>query len=350
MVDELMGHIKQSTHLPIHSSTHLPETIRIGITMGDPAGIGPEVVIRALARLRSPHRFVVFGDAQWLAATRRAVKLPIHAFPGPRVTIQNCCNVTGKHIRRGQPSVATGQAAFDALRAAMRALEAGVIDALVTAPVSKATVQSAGHWFPGHTEWLAREAGVRDVEMLLVGGGLRILPLTRHVPLRRVPRLITRARLRTALRVCATALRQQFGIRRPRIAVAGLNPHAGESGTVGTEEQRLIAPVVRAARLAGARVIGPVSPDAVFVSARHGDYDAVIAMYHDQGLIPLKVLARDEGVNVTLGLPYVRTAPDHGTAFDIAPRVRAHPGAMLAAIRLAITLAQRRVVKSTEVS
>lgn len=310
--------------------------------MGDPAGIGPEVIVRALAAEPPRAAVTIFGNEPRLLATARRLRVSSRRFPGPRVTIVTCPNAPLAGVRRGQPSPAAGHAALTYVCCAVAAWERGQVDALVTAPLSKAAVQAAGHWFPGHTEWLARRTGVREFAMLLVGGGLRVLPLTRHVPLRRVPTLVTAAQLRTALRVCAEALRRDFGIRRPRIAVAALNPHAGESGKIGTEEQRVIAPVIRAFRRPDVRVIGPVSPDAVFFDARRGLYDAVVAMYHDQGLIPLKMLARDEGVNVTLGLPFVRTAPDHGTAFDIAPRFQAHPGAMTAAIRLAIALCQRR--------
>ena len=310
--------------------------------MGDPAGIGPEVVVRALAAARLHQPVTVFGHAAWLAATARRLRIPAQRFRGSRITIVECVNVPTGRLRRGWPSPATGDAALSCVRSAVAAVERGEVDALVTAPVSKAVVQSAGHWFPGHTEWLARRSRAREVGMLFVGGGLRVMLVTRHVALRRVPSLLTRARLQTALRLCVEALRRDVGIRQPRIAVAGLNPHAGESGQCGVEEQRVIAPTLRALRRTGARIDGPLSPDAVFFDALRGCYDAVIAMYHDQGLIPFKMLARDTGVNVTLGLPFVRTAPDHGTAFDIAPRFCANPGAMLAAMRLAIALYEKR--------
>lgn len=315
---------------------------RLGITMGDPAGIGPEVVVRALAAVRLRHPITVFGRVAWLAATARALHVSARRLRGNAITIVECATTSSGRFRRGRPSAATGDAALACVRRAALAVEQGAVDALVTAPVSKAVIQSAGHWFPGHTEWLARRCRVSDVGMLFVGGGLRVMLVTRHAALRRVPTLLTRERLRTALRLCVEALQRDYRIRHPRIAVAGLNPHAGESGRLGTEEQRVITPTLRALRFSGARITGPIAPDAVFFDARQGRYDAVVAMYHDQGLIPFKMLARDTGVNVTLGLPFVRTAPDHGTAFDIAERFCAHPGAMLAAIRLAIQLCDTR--------
>jgi len=311
--------------------------------MGDPAGIGPEVVLRALAqpRLRRAGQYLVFGDARWLERLRRQLRLAAHVVAAPHCHVVDLHNITPQTVHRGHPSRASGQAAWDYLQAAVTALRTRTIDVLVTAPVSKAAIQSAGHWFPGHTEWLARQAGVREVGMLIVGGPLRVLLVTRHVPLRAVPRALTAARLRTALRLCRTGVQDLLGIARPRIAVAGLNPHAGESGRLGTEDRQLIAPVVRAFRRQGLAVTGPHSPDALFHDAVRGRYDAIVAMYHDQGLIPLKMLFRDAGVNLTVGLPFIRTAPDHGTAFEIAPRLQAHPGAMRAAILLAITAWRR---------
>lgn len=310
--------------------------------MGDPAGIGPEVVIRALADAPPRAAVTVFGDAAWLARIARRLRVSSTRFPGPRVRVAHCPDVSLTGIRRGRPSPRSGHAALMYVCCAVAAWERGELDALVTAPASKAAVQSAGHWFPGHTEWLARRLRARQVGMLFVGGGLRVMLVTRHERLRDVPALITRKRLTAAITLCARALQRDFGLRRPRIAVAGLNPHAGESGALGTEERRVIAPTLRALKLPGVTLLGPLSPDAVFFDAVHCQYDAVVVMYHDQGLIPFKMVARDEGVNVTLGLPCIRTAPDHGTAFDIAPRFRANPGAMLAAIDLAIRLCERR--------
>jgi len=313
--------------------------------MGDPAGIGPEVVLRALAATRAPRPLTIFGDRCWLEETCRHLRISQQRVFTSNVTVVDCPEAQStsgrsRRVRRGQRSASAGRIAYACLTHALAAWQRGEIDALVTAPVSKAAIQAAGHWFPGHTEWLARCVAAPQVEMLLIGGGLRVLPVTRHVPLRSVPRMVTAPRLRAAIELCASSLREQFGIERPRIAVAGLNPHAGEFGRVGSEERRILQPAIHACRRRHLRVQGPISPDAVFLDARAGRFDAVLVMYHEQGLIPLKMLARDEGVNVTLGLPFVRTAPDHGTAFDIAPHFCAHPGAMIAAIRLALELSR----------
>lgn len=286
----------------------------IAITLGDPSGIGPEVVRKALRSGKLDRRFryeVVLGDEI--------------------------------------PRVAPGRPSRLGARFALRALEAGVAGcleqryaALVTGPVNKAALKAAGFRFPGQTEWLAARTGAKAFAMMLVGGPLRVTLVTIHVPLREVPRLLTRHKVIEAIRLTRDGLRR-LGIARPKIAVAALNPHGGASGEEGVEERRILAPAVRDARRElGGEVTGPHSPDAIFRDAWRGKVDAVVCMYHDQGLIPLKMVAFDQGVNLTLGLPIVRTSPDHGTAYALAGKNRADPGSLIAAIRLAARLSARR--------
>lgn len=217
----------------------------------------------------------------------------------------------------------------------------GKIAAMVTAPISKEHLQRGGYRYPGHTEFLADLAGIRDFRMMMAGPGLRVVLVTIHEPLSKVPSLLSVSRILKTIRITDDSLRSWFGLRRPRIAVAALNPHAGESGIFGREEKRIIGPAVVRARRQGICASGPFPPDTVFYRAVKGDFDAVVAMYHDQGLIPLKLLHFDRGVNITLGLPFVRTSVDHGTAFDIAGKGIADPSSLIAAIEMAVEMASR---------
>lgn len=276
---------------------------RIGITLGDVAGIGPEIVAKALAsgKLDKRFRYEVIGNP---LTKRRA------------------------------------DAADWVVEGAKRCL-AGELAALVTAPISKKLLRDAGYRFEGHTELLAHIARTKRFAMMLVGGPLRVALVTIHVPLAKVPRLLSTKKIIEVIELSHDMCRR-FGIRHPRIGVAGLNPHAGESGLLGDEERRIIAPAVRRAARKKINVTGPWPADTLFHKAYHGEFDAVVAMYHDQGLVPLKMIAFDSGVNLTLGLPFVRTSPDHGTAFDIAGKNIARPDSMIAAINLAANLAARR--------
>ncbi len=282
---------------------------RIIITLGDPAGIGPEVVRKAMASgaLPAGHEYELLGDA--------AAGTP------------------------GRPDARSALAALAALREAADRLRAGTADAVVTAPVSKESLQAVGFDFPGQTEFFAHELGVDDFGMLLTGQNLTVGLATIHEPLAEVPRLLTPERIVRIGRLTADFLRRR-GIPSPRIAVAGLNPHAGENGAFGDEEARIIVPAILELNADGAATFtGPGVPDAIFRDAARGGYDAVVAMYHDQGLIPLKLLDFDTAVNVTLGLPKPRTSPDHGTAFSLAGKEIADASSMIAAIRLACELA-----------
>ena len=291
---------------------------RIGITLGDQAGIGPEIVRAALGSGRLP------GEAKYFIIGEPA----------------NCS--------LGQPTPETARAARDALEEAARLALRGDLDAVVTAPINKASMYKIGFDFPGQTEFFAARAGVDNFAMLLTGGRLTVALVTVHVPLRDVA-----AALRTDEIVRVGSLLTDFlrrrGIAVPRIAVAGLNPHAGESGALGHEEDEIIAPAVErlqsvSGNVNSAIVRGPFSPDTIFYHAANGEWDGVVCMYHDQGLIPLKLHAFHEGVNVTLGLPFPRTSPDHGTAFEIAGKNIARPDSMIAAITLAAELARTRGV------
>lgn len=311
----------------------------IGISLGDPTGIGPEVVARALAE-RADRPVRVFGDAGVLAraAASAGVRVP------PLADVAEVTRLSPDQAVPGQPTEATGHAQVAYLAAATDAALEGRVAALVTAPISKEWAGRAGFGHPGHTEYLASRAGVDEVAMMLAGPRLRVTVATTHMALREVAGALTVASIASAILLTARALERDFRLSRPRVAVAGLNPHAGEAGRFGDEETRLVLPAMDLARRrleAGrlrALVTGPHVPDAVFRQAALGEFDAVVAMYHDQGLIPVKLLHFDEAVNMTLGLPFVRTSPDHGTAYDIAGQGRARPQSFLAAFDLAADL------------
>jgi 4-hydroxythreonine-4-phosphate dehydrogenase len=318
---------------------------RIAISLGDPSGIGPEIVVRALAA-RPELDLVVYGDTGLLD---RAAQVAGVASPSP-ARVRPVTQLAPTDISPGHPNDGAGRAQLAYLVAATDAALAGEVGAIVTAPISKQWIATAGFEFPGHTEYLAARAGVREFAMMLAGPTLRVTVATTHVALRDVPRLLTVEGIASAIWLTAEAVERRFGIPAPRVAVAGLNPHAGEAGRFGDEEPRLVVPAIAKARgrlrEAGlaAEISGPLVPDSVFRQAAKGEFDAVVALYHDQGLIPLKLLDFDEGVNVTLGLPFVRTSPDHGTAYDIAGTGRARPDSFLAALDLAARMlaGQRR--------
>ena len=326
----------------------------MAITIGDPAGIGPEVIVKALAHWpkRASARVLVMGRAFLLNALARRFRLPLRfadilSLDGweSRLDAIPCYfeQPMPSGIARGRSRKSLTVSAVRSIELAARAALDGRVDAIVTAPIHKAALKKAGFDIPGHTEFLARLSRTERFEMMLIGGPLRVVLVTRHEPVRRVPALITRARVQQAIVTTVEELRRSFGVLRPRIAVCGLNPHAGEQGTIGTEERDAIAPAVNGARRAtGTEIVGPLSPDVLFVDAYRGRYDAEVCMYHDQGLIPLKMISRGHGVNVTLGLPFVRTSPDHGTAYDIAARGVADPSSMVQALETAFEIARRR--------
>lgn len=324
--------------------------------MGDPAGVGPEVILKAAAALssrRAAPSLVVIGDldAMRAAAARLGdVPAPCEWTPGQapiRVTsglsIFSPSKLSSRAIRPAHPSVEGAGAAYDYIVTGARMAMRGEVDALVTAPISKHWMNRAGHNFPGHSELLAHLARTRLWRMIFAGGELTVALVTVHMSLAKVPSALTQRGVLDTIRLLAAHLRA-FGIARPRIGVLGLNPHAGEGGMFGDEEARVIAPAIRRAQRGGIEVAGPLAPDTAFIRTSGAfNFDAAVAMYHDQGLIALKTLEFDRAVNVTLGLPFIRTSPDHGTAFDIAGRGTANPSSMIAAIEYA-----RRAVAGRE--
>jgi len=327
--------------------------------MGDPCGVGAEVVIKALSdgEFRRAARFVIFGFSEQLTYTADMLEVDfsfyrdhhedIRRYPHDIVVLDYDEIPLPASMPRGAGRIG-GLASMAFCEDAIDAALAGAIDALVTAPISKTSWRLAGHKkFPGHTELLKYKCKSRHVAMMFVSPRLRVALATIHVALMNVRDMFTIGCVFNPIDLADKALREDFGIENPRIAVAGLNPHAGEEGDFGDEEERVIEPAILMAGEGGINVRGPFPADTVFLKAIDGKFDCVVAMYHDQGLIPIKLLGWKDAVNLTLGLPIVRTSPDHGTAFDIAGRCRADPGSMKAAIRLAIDLAGRRLSKRT---
>lgn len=314
---------------------------RLALTVGDPAGIGPEIVLKALAGQGAPGApgtasLSVYGPRGALDRAARRLGL---AWPIDGVGVVE----TGaeEDVALGRPSAAGGRAAADAVLAAARDAMAGRVDALVTAPLNKESLAAAGHPWPGHTEMLAEAAGSTDVAMLFVGGGLRVALVTIHRSLRSVPDAIDAAEVMRVVRLVSREL-PALGASARRIGMCALNPHAGEGGLFGREEIDVLAPAVVRLRAEGIDVTGPLPADSLFVRAARGEFDAVVAQYHDQGLIPVKLASFGHAVNVTLGLPFVRTSVDHGTGFDIVESGTAEPGSLLAAMDLAVKLVAAR--------
>ncbi len=317
--------------------------LSIAITMGDPGGIGPEVIWKALKLLPREERreFVIIGkeavmeDALSLAGPERVEGVRIEE---PE-SLKGMDGAVFKTRRRPTPE--GGRAAYECIHAALKGCMKGRFQAMVTAPISKEALHLAGYNWPGHTEMLAELTETDSFGMMLAGGPLRVLLVTTHLPLSEVPRRLSEEGVYEKI-LLARKGAEMLGIENPKIGVSGLNPHAGESGLFGDEEVRIIAPAVERARAEGLDVTGPMPPDVIFRMAYLGKLDIVVAMYHDQGLIPLKMIAFDRGVNITVGLPVVRVSPDHGTAYDIAWKGVAEPSSMLEAIKTAITIAENR--------
>jgi 4-hydroxythreonine-4-phosphate dehydrogenase len=328
----------------------------IAVTIGEPAGIGPDLCVR-LAELNWPARLVLLGDIELLRERARrlgaGVRFVAYARPTtpPAAGLEVAHHPVAAQVTPGRPDPANARAVLSTLEAAVAGCLADEFAAMVTAPVQKSAVNDAGIAFTGHTEFLAARTGTARPVMMLVGGSpqhvLRVALATTHLPLAAVPAAITRRALEEILRIVATDLTEKFGIARPRIAVCGLNPHAGEGGHLGREEIETIAPAIAALRAEGLELTGPVPADTAFVPAQLAAFDCIVAMYHDQGLPVLKHASFGHGVNVTLGLPIVRTSVDHGTALDLAASGRsartADPGSLFAAVELAIELARHRV-------
>src|SRR5919198_2273560 len=331
---------------------------RVGVTMGDPAGIGPEVVLKAVAEREVLEACVpvIVGDARLLAHTARTLGLQCgyeivrrdesqpsdwESLPGDWYgpIIYHLDNI-GTAVEPGVESAEAGRAAAEYIEAAVELCAAGAVDAISTAPINKRALFLGGYAFPGHTEFLAHLTGSDECAMAFVAANLRVVLISTHVPLAEAIRLVEKDRIVGVVRLTERELRR-WGVARPRIAVAALNPHGAEGGLFGVEEAAEIAPAVEACRAAGLEVSGPHSADTVFLRASRGEFDAVVSCYHDQAMIPVKCLSFGEAVNVTLGLPFIPTSVDHGTAFDIVGRGLAEHSSMVAAITLAAELARR---------
>ncbi len=318
---------------------------KLAITIGDPGGIGPEVAVRALRAVSAECLPIVVGDLSVIeeALNTSAVSLRIKKISSAGEALPSSdvlwCMDTGSlgAFRKGKPDGPNGAACVGYIRKAVELAVEKEVDGLVTAPISKEALRLAGYPWPGHTEMLGEFTGTREYAMMLLGGPLRVILVTIHTALKNVPGLITKEKVLETIRLSKRAC-DMLGIEKPRIAVAGLNPHAGEAGILGAEEKEVIAPAMEAARREGLAAEGPYPPDVVFHRAYNGKVDLVVCMYHDQGLIPLKMIAFEKGVNVTVGLPIIRTSPDHGTAYDIAWKGIADPSSMIEAMRLAIRL------------
>ena len=331
-----------------------PTPLPLAVSLGDPAGIGPEIIAVAWARREAEALapFFVVGGAGVLASAAHSlgISLPVERISDPSHAAQvfaRALPVLGledEPFRPGEPTENGARLALHSLEHATGLALEGKAGALVTAPIAKSELAKVGFDHPGQTEFLASACSLdqRDAVMMLAGPSLRAVPLTVHCALAEVPGRLSVELICHRARIVARALQRDFGLERPRLAICGLNPHAGEDGRFGDEEQRIISPAIEALRDEGYEVSGPHPGDALFTPRARTTFDAALAMYHDQALIPLKALDFDEGVNVTLGLPIVRTSPDHGTAFDIAGKALADPGAMIAALRMAGEMAQRR--------
>ena len=325
----------------------------LAITMGDAAGSGPEIVTKALVDLqtRAVCRTVVIGDAATMRAAlkvtgvlgevRAIAKLSEALFRNGIIEVIDLHNIQLDRLTRGQVDPMAGKAAFEYIKLAADLALDGKCDAIVTSAINKESLNKAGYHYDGHTQLLAELCGARDVAMMLVSGQLRITHVTTHVSLRQAIEQIRPERILTVLRLTNEALRQ-MGIDEPRIAMAGLNPHAGESGLFGDEELKYITPAIEAARCQGMDIVGPFPPDSVFLRTSEGQFDAAIAMYHDQGHIAIKMLGITQGVNVTLGLPIIRTSVDHGTVFGKAGKGTADPTSLIQAIKLATVMYRNR--------
>lgn len=336
------------------TTTHPYGKPLLGITMGDPAGIGPEVIAKALAefsvrRICTP---LVIGSCSVMQQTVKKLKLKLevrsiegHEPDRPGKSQIAVLDPLEKPLGRFRPGMAapqTGAASVDFIRKAVHLAQIGCIDGIVTAPINKEAINMAGCHYPGHTELLADLTQARESGMMIVGGPFRIMFVTTHVAIKALPSLLTQAKIEKGIRLAHLALTTLFGIKKPKIGVAAFNPHAGEHGLFGDEEARLILPASRAARAKGIHASDPLPADTLFGKAARGDYDGVVALYHDQGLIPLKLVAFGTCVNLTVGLPIIRTSVDHGTAFDIVGKRIADPGSLIEAIKLAASLAEKR--------
>lgn len=327
--------------------------LTVGITQGDSNGIGYEVIIKALSDPRILDFFtpVIYGSSKLFGFYRKTIpeieQMDTNAISSAkdarpkRINIVNCLP-DSVFAEPGQATPESAKAAITALERAVQDIKAGDIDVLVTGPINKKAMSTEGFGFPGHTEFLQQQFGIRDVTMLMTSHRLKIGVVTGHVPLKDVPSLISEEKILSKLRLMTTSLKRDFCIDKPRIAVLSLNPHSGDGGLLGTEEQEIIIPAIAKAKDEGILAFGPFSPDGFFGLSHYEKFDATLAMYHDQGLAPFKALSFEDGVNFTAGLPIVRTSPDHGTAYNMAGRDEADPQSMRSAIFTAIDIFNSR--------
>ena len=319
------------------------------ITMGDPAGIGPEITLKAHSTYRerkTPFPFVMAADPEYIASLSEwpiSILETIEDFDIDDARLSVIPVRLASKVHPGQGDASHGQAIIDSIKTAVNLVQQRKACAIVTNPINKEILYQTGFSFPGHTEFLADLCNVSHPVMMLSGGGLRVVPITIHIPLLQVSEMLTHELIVQNARVLNKDLREKFNIEHPRIAVAGLNPHAGEKGTIGREELDVIIPSVDALRSEGMDIQGPFPADTLFHEQARSKYDAVLCMYHDQALIPLKTIDFDGGVNVTLGLPIIRTSPDHGTAYDIAGKNIASPRSLSAAMDMALQMARKNV-------
>jgi 4-hydroxythreonine-4-phosphate dehydrogenase len=331
----------------------LSNRLIIGITMGDPSGIGPEIIIKALSdsSIYEICQPVVLGDPGALSVHIEGLKQkPINEISRPSeveseseaIDLMPISNLPRGSIIPGNPTVEGGEAMVNYITRAVNMAQSGDLAAIVTCPINKALMHEAGHFFEGHTQLIAHLTNTEDYVMMLAGERLRVALVTIHCPLKEVPASLDVDMIYRTITITSQALQLDFGLLSPRLAVAALNPHAGESGLFGSEEEEIIRPAIERAKAEGCQVEGPFPADTLFHRAAAGQVDAVVAMYHDQGLIPLKLLHFSDAVNVTLGLPIIRTSVDHGTAYDIAGTGIADPSSLKAAIRMAVKMAENR--------
>jgi 4-hydroxythreonine-4-phosphate dehydrogenase len=326
----------------------------IGITMGDPTGIGPEIIVKALS-MEEPFqdcRPIVFGDHDVLLKTIKMQglstrvetfeKIPEEGYLPKKIFLSPLSHLKASSLQFGKPDRACGVAMVKYIEEAVEWVSSGKVDAITTCPINKEAMNAAGYYFPGHTELLAHLVGVSSVAMMFLGTRWKVVLVTTHLPLREVSKAITRSRVLSTIRMADEGLKKYFKIAHPKIAVLGLNPHSGEEGLLGEEEKMEIIPAIREARSQAVEVEGPFPADSFFDLSGHSVFDAVISMYHDQGLIPIKMFDFKEAVNFTLGLPFVRTSVGHGTAYDIAGRGLADPTNLVKAMSIASKLSKQK--------
>lgn len=329
---------------------------RIGITMGDPCGIGPEVILKALASQEAGDEvdFVVIGSERVLSSVAKnlGLQVTIHALqPGSGfshraggINVLDMDNIPDCFSASGKPLPECGKAAVEYIQEGIHLAMDKRIDAMVTAPVNKEAINMPGFKFTGHTELLQKITSTKKVVMMMIGGKLRVAFVTTHLAVRDIPSSVTQENVFSTVKITETGLKRFFHLERPKIAVCGLNPHCGDGGRFGSEESEFIAPAIKQAQELGIDCSGPLSADMVFNRVINGDFDVVVVHYHDQGAIPIKLCAFDSGINITLGIPFIRTSPTHGTAYDIAGKGIANPGSMIEAIKTATMMVKKTVV------